>query len=239
MKSCSMKLCSKKVSQTPFAALFLLLTLCGLNRADGESISLQPSKDNTLYEFDPTDPDSPLNSNGAGDFFSAGRTRSRGLLRRGLLQFDLSTIPAGAVVVPGTVALTLEVVDAPCVIRPETPRVSASCRWNPNGVKVRLWPMRASAVPVAGECRTAGDATWLHAIHDPSLHHPRMPDPRRSGILESSWSDRELTRGSNRVRRAGRRTPHLSCRRLLDDTAVHGFMNARQGVQVKQLASNT
>ena len=33
----------------------------------------------------------------------------------------------------------------------------------------------------SGAGATAGDATWLHAIHDPSIHDPRMPDPRDPG----------------------------------------------------------
>src|SRR4051812_34728781 len=59
------------------------------------SISLNSSKDNTLYE-------DPLGqtSNGMSQYFFVGKVGSTGAgtLRRGLLQFDLSTIPSTATV---------------------------------------------------------------------------------------------------------------------------------------------
>lgn len=171
-----MNRCFVKVYQTPVASLLLVLAWHGIHGASGATVSLQPIKDNTLYEFDPADPDSPLNSNGAGDMFSAGRTRSRALLRRGLLQFDLTTIPAGAVVVPGTVALTLEVVDSP---RRDTSGEARDFWLVP---LEQEWGEGSSAANAgvsgsgSGAAATPGDATWLHTSYDPNLHDPRMPD---------------------------------------------------------------
>lgn len=60
--------------------------------ARGAVIALAPSADNTIFE------DSlGGTSNGAGDSFFAGKTGSS-LLRRGLLRFDLSAIPAGSII---------------------------------------------------------------------------------------------------------------------------------------------
>ncbi|NQT41616.1 MAG: hypothetical protein HQ581_29270 [Planctomycetes bacterium] len=152
-----------------------------LPRARAELVSMTSSSDNTLYEHDPADPQSPLNSNGSGDFFSAGRNRNRSLLRRGLIQFDLSGIPDGAVIVPGTAALTLEVVDMP---KKDT---SGEARdfW-----LVRLdhaWGEGASeanaGISGAGSGASAleDDATWFHTMYDPAIHDPYNPNPADPG----------------------------------------------------------
>ena len=56
-------------------------------------LTLMPSKDNTLY-----DSDDGILSNGAGEYFFAGKTaQNNGELRRGLVAFDIgSRIPAGS-----------------------------------------------------------------------------------------------------------------------------------------------
>ncbi|HEX4802243.1 MAG TPA: hypothetical protein VFV14_01960, partial [Myxococcaceae bacterium] len=51
-------------------------------RALADTVQLNPSKDNTLYEDD-----SGSTSNGTGQYFFAGRT-SQGKIRRGLIAFD-------------------------------------------------------------------------------------------------------------------------------------------------------
>src|SRR5437870_11827036 len=50
------------------------------------TISIMPSKDNTLYEYDPAEGD---HSNGAGFHFFAGEN-GMGELRRGVLAFDIA-----------------------------------------------------------------------------------------------------------------------------------------------------
>ena len=77
------------------------------------SITLEPIRDTTLYEYHPDDPSTSLNSNGSGDFFSAGRSLQRSQIRRGLLQFDFGSLPSGAILVEGTLSLDLQVVDVP------------------------------------------------------------------------------------------------------------------------------
>ncbi len=66
------------------------------------TISIMPSKDNTLYEYDPAEGD---HSNGAGFHFFAGEN-GMGELRRGVLAFDISgIIPAGSTIT--AVSLTM------------------------------------------------------------------------------------------------------------------------------------
>lgn len=155
----------------------VLLGQPGLPRVCGERVSVTSCKDNTLYEYDPTDPQSPFNSNGSGDFFSAGRNYRKSLVRRGLIQFDLSSVPAGAAVVPGMAELTLEVVDMP---KRDTTGESRSFWLVPLD---RDWGEGTSEANAgisgagSGAGATKGDATWLHTIYDPAIHDPRHPDP--------------------------------------------------------------
>ena len=57
----------------PCLALMLAVALGGIapNLARADSININPSKDNTLYEYVPADGDL---SNGIGDHFFAGKT---------------------------------------------------------------------------------------------------------------------------------------------------------------------
>ena len=82
-----------------------LLTIAGWATAD--TVQLAPSKDNTIYET-PVD-----NSNGAGDGIFVGRVgfNGNGTKRRGLIAFDLSSIPSGSTINSAT--LRLEVALAP------------------------------------------------------------------------------------------------------------------------------
>ena len=69
---------------------FAVLLGAATRRAEGVVYEATSQYDNTLYEHDPRDPGSPLNSNGSGNFLSAGRSFSLSLLRRGLIQFDFA-----------------------------------------------------------------------------------------------------------------------------------------------------
>jgi hypothetical protein len=77
-------------------------TLCGLARA--ETLDLRPVADTTLIE---TQPD---NNMGAQPFFSVGTTQNYPRVR-GLMQFDITALPAGAII--NGVTLTLEMVKQP------------------------------------------------------------------------------------------------------------------------------
>lgn len=136
------------------------------------TISLPAVKDNTLFRYDPNDPGTPFNSNGSGDFFSAGRTFSRDEIRRGLIQFDLSSVPDGMQLVPGSVNLQLRVVGIPR--RDTTPRpfwvvglYELSGQWG-EGASVANIGVSGSG---SGAPAQSGDATWFHTNYDPNIHN--------------------------------------------------------------------
>src|SRR5881398_1855393 len=85
-----------KNSKTLHALILTVgLIFIGAGLASALTISIMPSKDNTLYEYDPAEGD---HSNGAGFHFFAGET-AMGELRRGVLAFDIAgTIPAGSTI---------------------------------------------------------------------------------------------------------------------------------------------
>jgi hypothetical protein len=118
-----------------------------------QTLVLSPAKDNTLYQ-------SELGtlSNGAGQFLFAGNTDSDAI-RRGLLAFDLSGIPAGATVLSATLTLTMSK-----SIAGETPVAlhALAADWGEGA---------ADAAGEEGFGATAGpgDATWLHTFHDTAL----------------------------------------------------------------------
>lgn len=111
---------------------------------------LSASADNTLYQNE-----SGSISNGAGEWFFAGKN-NQGLIRRGLLRFDVSSIPANATI--ESVSLTLyHSLGQPTTAEVSLHRVLAS--WgegtsNPKGNEG------------SGGAATPGDATWLFRFFD-------------------------------------------------------------------------
>ena len=67
----------------------------------GDTVTVNASKDNTLYES----PDGAL-SNGAGQHIFAGVTGNN-MIRRALLAFDLSAIPEGATITSAQLTLNM------------------------------------------------------------------------------------------------------------------------------------
>ena len=119
------------------------------------TVSLSPQKDNTLYE----DPAGAL-SNGQGVFLYAGITQSN-LLRRGLIAFNLSSIPANATITGATLSMFLS------QSGPFPAEVSVSL----NKV-LRNWGEGASDAGEpggAGIQAEPGDATWLHTFYNSAL----------------------------------------------------------------------
>jgi hypothetical protein len=110
-----------------------------------DTASFGASKDNTLYES-PTG----STSNGAGNFLFAGRnSQSTNSIRRGLLAFDLTSIPAGSTI--NAVTLTLH---------QDSPHLA------PESISLhRLledWGEGTSTGLGNGGPATPGDATWIH-----------------------------------------------------------------------------
>jgi hypothetical protein len=137
-------------SAVVFAAFVLLVG----RRSEADTVLLNPSKDNTLYQDD-----FGQLSNGQGQHFFAGRTG--GLtppIRRGLISFDIAgNIPAGSTI--QNVVLTLHMSRSMTGSEIEIDLRQVLTGWG-EGASVAQGEegMGAPAAP--------GDATWLHTFHD-------------------------------------------------------------------------
>src|SRR5687768_15934998 len=96
-----------KLSHRIAIAALSILAMHSQQHAFGITISVPAAKDNTLLRYDPTNPNHSLNSNGSGDFIASGRSATRDEIRRGLIQFDLSSVPSNMQVVPGSLHLQM------------------------------------------------------------------------------------------------------------------------------------
>ena len=120
-----------------------------------QSVSLGPSKDNTLYE----DATGSI-SNGAGKHVFAGKTKA-GKIRRAVSAFDIADIPDGSTI--ESVTLTLHMSRFPIALT-QAPSVTVELR--------RLeadWGEGTSAAPAnegGGIKATSGDATWADRFFD-------------------------------------------------------------------------
>lgn len=129
-----------------------LLALSWLFPLHAESVTLEPRKDNTLYQDD-----SGSLSNGRGPAIFAG-INGKGEIRRALLAFDLGIIPPGSTIHSVTLGLTQ----------------SNTNDTNPQGRTISLhrvlrdWGEGASTTGNAGGgtgvAAASGDATWIHTF---------------------------------------------------------------------------
>jgi hypothetical protein len=142
-----------KLHQMFLAALTALFLT---SPALADSVSLGTSKDNTLIQR--TDPNGQL-SNGLGDIFT-GRTNQDGQgpatisIRRGLIQFDLSSIPAGSIITGAT--LTMRDVMG-LNGDPDVSLHRTLADWG-EGASFQAGGMGAAAAE--------NDATWLYRFYD-------------------------------------------------------------------------
>ena len=116
-------------------------------------VSLLPQKDNTLYE----DPAGQL-SNGAGIYLFAGETNIPAL-RRGLIAFDLTSIPTNATITGATLSIFLSRAQGGSQVV-SLSRVSSN------------WGEGASDAGDPGGFGTQAepnDATWIHTFYDTSF----------------------------------------------------------------------
>ena len=135
------------------AAVAFLVSVAAGASAVADTVQLNPSKDNTLYE----DPFGGL-SNGQGQHFFVGRTNGgSGLIRRGLIAFDVvGNIPAGSTI--ESVVLTLHLSQA----------ISLETEIDIHQV-LQDWGEGASMAlgeEGGGAPSEPGDATWLHTFFD-------------------------------------------------------------------------
>lgn len=137
------------------STLFLVaagaVSLSAVNFASADVATLISSHDNTLFQSTTGNL-----SNGAGPNFFVGKTTSNSI-RRGLLMFDLSSIPAGATVTG--VSLTLNCSQA----QGGTSAIElhrALANWGEG---------TSSSSGGGGAPATTGDATWLHTFYNTSF----------------------------------------------------------------------
>jgi len=135
--------------QVLLASLFVAASILA-SWAAADTAVMTPTKDNTLIET-PVD-----NSNGIGDGFFAGRVglNGGGTRRRGLLAFDVSSIPAGSTIDAVTLALEMAQSINATVQTVTLHRVSAD------------WGESGSAGAGSGSLAQGGDATWLYRFFD-------------------------------------------------------------------------
>jgi hypothetical protein len=141
-------------SKTLLAVILITALGCaGVRSASAAIIVINPSKDNTLYEYDPAEGD---HSNGAGFHFFAGEN-GMGELRRGVLAFDIAaTIPACSTITAVSLTMNMSMTPAGALIV-ELHKVLAD------------WGEGTSHAPMGegdGASATPNDATWRHRFFD-------------------------------------------------------------------------
>ena len=138
----------------PVTALGQVVRIPVVNPAS--EMVLQASKDNTLYENE-----QGMVSNGRGESFFAGRTaaKSDGLIRRGLVGFDLSALPEGSAITSATVELHM----SKSIAGDSDVSLHKTLQdWGEGDSD-------AEGEEGAGATAATGDATWLHTFYDTAL----------------------------------------------------------------------
>ncbi|MEM7229249.1 MAG: DNRLRE domain-containing protein [Planctomycetota bacterium] len=140
------------------AATMLCLTSTTQAGVGGTIVNLTPSQDGSIYdEFE-------IKANGAGDWLFAGRTQI-GDIRRCLVQFDVSGIPAGATILNAQLVLTFNQTQAPAL------DVDAHAL-------LEDWTTGASDPPGAegnGAFALGSDVTWRYRSYN-ELDPPASPE---------------------------------------------------------------
>ncbi|MEM7513918.1 MAG: DNRLRE domain-containing protein [Bacteroidota bacterium] len=134
-----------------FCATFLLLFFFSTSFAQ-QSISIEASKDNTLYEQG-----EGATSNGVGtELFTGNIDRATNALRRALIQFDLSQIPAGATIESATLNIFVSKIPPGAGATPSTLHKITS-DWGEG-------TSNAGTDGGKGTFTTDNDATWIHTF---------------------------------------------------------------------------
>ena len=136
------------------AILITALGCAGVRSASAAIIVLNPSKDNTLYEYDPAEGDT---SNALGLHFFSGET-GMGELRRGVVAFDIAGhIPAGSTVTAVSLSMNMSRTAVETARTVELHKLLAD------------WGEGTSDAPGEegdGAPATSNDATWRHRFFD-------------------------------------------------------------------------
>ncbi len=135
------------------AASTAVVALCTVTSAYAELVSLQATRDATLYQSS----DGSL-ANGAGRYLFAGKT-NQNLARRSLLHFDVaSVVPTGAEITAVRLTLNLSQVNSGSGARDVSLHLALS-PWTTGA-------SNPSDTESGGTAPLAGDATWLHSLSD-------------------------------------------------------------------------
>jgi hypothetical protein len=126
----------------------------GRSSASAGTVNINPSKDNTLYEYDPLDGDK---SNALGFHFFAGET-GMNELRRGVLAFDIAgNIPQGSTITAVSLSLNMSRTPTNTAYSLELHKLLAD------------WGEGTSMAPGEegdGAPATPNDPTWRHRFFD-------------------------------------------------------------------------
>src|SRR5262249_16916670 len=135
-------------------ALTAALSCVGSGVADAAMISINPSKDNTLYEYVPANGDL---SNGAGFHFFTGKTAQM-TIRRGVLAFDIAgNVPPGSTITGVSLSMSMSLTIDGTARTTELHRLLAD--WGEG-------TSHASGGEGGGAPATPNDATWRHRFYD-------------------------------------------------------------------------
>jgi hypothetical protein len=130
------------------------LSFIGAGLATAAIINIMPSKDNTLYEYDPAEGD---RSNALGNHFFAGEN-NQGEIRRGVLAFNIAgSIPPGSTITAVSLSLNM------------SRTLSETARIVELHKLLADWGEGTSHAPGEegdGAAATTNDATWRHRFFD-------------------------------------------------------------------------
>jgi hypothetical protein len=133
-----------------------LLLATALQPASAALIEVFPIRDTTIYS------DAQSFSNGAGDYLFAGATNNgTDYLRRALLAFDFSAIPAGSLIVSAELRLTVS----------RKPLTDSGLRTFTLHRATSDWgegTSDAEGEEGSGIAAAAGDATWVNRVQAPA-----------------------------------------------------------------------
>lgn len=134
--------------------MVLVIACIGPSLANAGMISINPSKDNTLYEYNSSEGDL---SNGAGFHFFAGEN-AMDEIRRGVLAFDIAgNVPPGSTITAVTLSLNMSMT---AFGTPETVELHKLLADWGEGTS------HASGGEGMGAPATPNDATWRHRFYD-------------------------------------------------------------------------
>ena len=139
-----------------YGALVIVLVLAciGPNSVSAAMIGINPSKDNTLYEYNSSEGDL---SNGAGFHFFAGEN-AMNEIRRGVLAFDIAgNVPPGSTITAVTLSLNMSMTAFGTPRTVELHKLLAD--WGEG-------TSHASGGEGMGAPATPNDATWRHRFYD-------------------------------------------------------------------------